>query len=110
MIISKRTYRERRRDYYDKLRLVQSIGVAVLLGLLWWKSSAATEAQLRDQVTFVLQIFDPILHYIYLGNMCVISGWISQINSLIILGWSAFLHLHILDIFITIWSSICFSL
>lgn len=50
MIIMKRTFRERRRDYFDKLRLLQSLGVAVLLGLLWWKSSAATEAQLRDQV------------------------------------------------------------
>ncbi|PPR83635.1 hypothetical protein GOBAR_AA37073 [Gossypium barbadense] len=49
MIIMKRTFRERRRDYFDKLRLLQSLGVAVLLGLLWWKSSAATEAQLRDQ-------------------------------------------------------------
>ena len=63
MILTKRTFRERRRDYCDKLRLLQSLGVAVLLGLLWWKSSAATEAQLRDQVTFgniILQIFDPI--------------------------------------------------
>ncbi|EOY11952.1 hypothetical protein QUC31_001574 [Theobroma cacao] len=56
MIISKRTFRERRRDYFDKLRLVQSVGVAVLLGLLWWKSSAATEAQLRDQVGLLFYI------------------------------------------------------
>lgn len=50
MILLKRTFRERRRDYFDKLRLVQALGVAVLLGLLWWKSETGTEAQLRDQV------------------------------------------------------------
>lgn len=49
-ILFKRTFKERRRDYFDQLRLIQSFGVAVLLGLLWWKSSFATEAQLRDQV------------------------------------------------------------
>jgi hypothetical protein len=50
MILLKRTFKERCRDYFDKLRLVQAIGVAVLLGLLWWKSNIDTEAQLRDQV------------------------------------------------------------
>ncbi|XP_024029813.1 ABC transporter G family member 26 [Morus notabilis] len=49
-ILSKRTFRERWRDYFDKLRLVQAVGVAVLLGLLWWKSKTDTEAHLRDQV------------------------------------------------------------
>ncbi|XP_009781518.2 ABC transporter G family member 26 [Nicotiana sylvestris] len=55
-ILSKRTYKERCRDYFDKLRLVQSLGVAVLLGLLWWKSSTATEAQLRDQIGLMFYI------------------------------------------------------
>jgi len=50
MILSRRTLRERYREYFDTLRLVQAVGVAVLLGLLWWKSNTATEAQLRDQV------------------------------------------------------------
>ena len=50
MILSKRTFRERCSDYFDKLRLVQATGVAVILGLLWWKSNTDTEAQLRDQV------------------------------------------------------------
>lgn len=50
LIISRRTFRERRIDYFDKLRLVQSLGVAVVLGLLWWKSKTDTEAHLRDQV------------------------------------------------------------
>lgn len=50
LILSRRTFRERRRDYFDKLRLVQSLGVAVVLGLLWWKSKTDTEAHLRDQV------------------------------------------------------------
>ncbi|GMH05854.1 hypothetical protein Nepgr_007694 [Nepenthes gracilis] len=56
LILFKRTFRERLRDYLDKLRLVQSIGVAVLLGLLWWKSNNATEAQLRDQIGLMFYI------------------------------------------------------
>ncbi|KAF6153827.1 hypothetical protein GIB67_001060 [Kingdonia uniflora] len=55
-ILSKRTFKERCRDYFDKLRLVQSLGVAVLLGLLWWKSKTGTEAQLRDQVGLMFYI------------------------------------------------------
>ncbi|CAM8955763.1 unnamed protein product [Rhodiola kirilowii] len=55
-IIAKRTYKERCQDYFDKLRLVQSIGIAFLLGLLWWKSSFSTEAQLRDQVGLLFYI------------------------------------------------------
>ena len=50
LVLSKRTFRERVRDYMDILRLFQAIGVAVLLGLLWWKSRVKNEAQLRDQV------------------------------------------------------------
>lgn len=46
----KRTFKERWRDYFDQIRLIQALGVAVLLGLLWWKSNIKTEAQLRDQV------------------------------------------------------------
>nr|DAD29867.1 TPA_asm: hypothetical protein HUJ06_031335 [Nelumbo nucifera] len=56
MILSRRTFRERYRDYFDKLRFVQSLGVAVLLGLLWWKSKTGTEAQLRDQVGLMFYI------------------------------------------------------
>lgn len=52
-ILFKRTYKERWRDYFDLLRLVQAFGVAILLGLLWWKSNTRTEAQLRDQVRMV---------------------------------------------------------
>ncbi|CAK7324474.1 unnamed protein product [Dovyalis caffra] len=55
-ILYKRTFRERRRDYFDKLRLVQALGVAVLLGLLWWKSKTGSEAQLRDQVGLMFYI------------------------------------------------------
>ncbi|CAH8260300.1 unnamed protein product [Arabidopsis lyrata] len=56
LILSRRTFRERRRDYFDKLRLVQSLGVAVVLGLLWWKSKTDTEAHLRDQVGLMFYI------------------------------------------------------
>ncbi|XP_004498150.1 ABC transporter G family member 26-like [Cicer arietinum] len=56
VILSKRTYRARCKDYFDKLRLVQALGVALLLGLLWWKSSTNTEAQLRDQVGLAFYI------------------------------------------------------
>ncbi|XP_052206871.1 ABC transporter G family member 26 [Diospyros lotus] len=56
MILSRRTFRERYTEYFDTLRLVQAVGVAVLLGLLWWKSNTATEAQLRDQVGLMFYI------------------------------------------------------
>ncbi|XP_011095584.2 ABC transporter G family member 26 isoform X1 [Sesamum indicum] len=55
-ILFKRTFKERWRDYFDQLRLIQAFGVAVLLGLLWWKSSTATEAQLRDQIGLLFYI------------------------------------------------------
>ncbi|KAL9271431.1 ABC transporter G family member 26-like protein [Drosera capensis] len=56
VILFKRTFRQRRRDYFDTVRLVQAIGVAVLLGLLWWKSKNGTEAQLRDQIGLMFYI------------------------------------------------------
>ncbi|KAG6637842.1 hypothetical protein I3843_11G201000 [Carya illinoinensis] len=56
MVLSKRTFRERCKDYFDKLRLVQALGVAVLLGLLWWKSKIDTEAHLRDQIGLLFYI------------------------------------------------------
>ncbi|XP_058210112.1 ABC transporter G family member 26 [Rhododendron vialii] len=56
VILSKRTFIERWRDYFDKLRLVQALGVALLLGLLWWKSKYGTEAQLRDQIGLMFYI------------------------------------------------------
>ncbi|XP_057870440.2 ABC transporter G family member 26 isoform X3 [Cryptomeria japonica] len=55
-VLSKRNFRERYRDYFDKLRFFQAIGVAVLLGFLWWKSKIETEAQLRDQVGLMFYI------------------------------------------------------
>lgn len=55
-VLWKRTYRERCTDYFDKLRIVQAIGVALLLGLLWWKSKIGTEAELRDQVINIASI------------------------------------------------------
>ncbi|XP_073309085.1 ABC transporter G family member 26-like [Primulina huaijiensis] len=55
-IIFKRTFKERWRDYFDHLRLLQAFGVAFLLGLLWWKSNTATEAQLRDQIGLLFYI------------------------------------------------------
>ncbi|KAE8098899.1 hypothetical protein FH972_016927 [Carpinus fangiana] len=56
MILLRRTFRERCTDYFDKLRLVQALGVAVLLGLLWWKSNIDTEAHLRDQIGLMFYI------------------------------------------------------
>ncbi|KAH7544568.1 hypothetical protein JRO89_XS15G0186200 [Xanthoceras sorbifolium] len=56
ILIELRTFKERCRDYFDKLRLVQALGIAVLLGLLWWKSQTGTEAQLRDQVGLIFYI------------------------------------------------------
>nr|XP_043620925.1 ABC transporter G family member 26 [Erigeron canadensis] len=56
LILFRRTYRERWRDYFDLLRIIQSLGVAILLGLLWWKSSYATEAHLRDQIGLLFYV------------------------------------------------------
>ncbi|XP_058744995.1 ABC transporter G family member 26-like [Vicia villosa] len=56
IILYKRTFRARCKDYFDILRLVQAVGIALLLGLLWWKSSIDTEAQLRDQVGLMFYI------------------------------------------------------
>ncbi|CAJ1963842.1 unnamed protein product [Sphenostylis stenocarpa] len=39
-----------------ELKLVQALGIALLLGLLWWNSSTNTEAQLRDQVGLAFYI------------------------------------------------------
>ncbi|KAG2394797.1 hypothetical protein LR48_Vigan09g093300 [Vigna angularis] len=56
MILSRRTYKARRKEYFDKLRLFQALGIALVLGLLWWKSSINTEAGLRDQVGLAFYI------------------------------------------------------
>ncbi|WCJ42026.1 ABC-2 type transporter family protein [Euphorbia peplus] len=56
MILLKRTFKERCRDYFDKVRLIQAVGVAILLGLLWWKSQTRTEAQLRDQIGLMFYV------------------------------------------------------
>ncbi|KAJ4767266.1 ABC transporter-like protein [Rhynchospora pubera] len=56
MILSKRSFRERSGDYLDKLRILQAVGVAALLGLLWWNSQIGTEAQLRDQIGLIFYI------------------------------------------------------
>ncbi|XP_057439790.1 ABC transporter G family member 26 [Lotus japonicus] len=56
LILYKRTFRARCKEYFDKLRLVQALGIAFLLGLLWWKSSTNTEAELRDQVGLMFYI------------------------------------------------------
>ncbi|MCO5597653.1 hypothetical protein L7F22_051734 [Adiantum nelumboides] len=56
LVLSNRMFRERARDYFDLLRLSQAIGVAILLGLLWWQSKIETEAQLRDQVGLIFYI------------------------------------------------------
>ncbi|KAK3130791.1 hypothetical protein QOZ80_6BG0498120 [Eleusine coracana subsp. coracana] len=55
-VLSRRTFRERAADYLDKMRLAQAVGVALLLGLLWWKSETGNEAQLRDQVGLIFYI------------------------------------------------------
>ncbi|KAK7386020.1 hypothetical protein VNO78_32066 [Psophocarpus tetragonolobus] len=56
VILYKRTFRARCKDYFDKLRLLQALGIALLLGLLWWKSSTNTEAEVRDQVGLMFYI------------------------------------------------------
>ncbi|WJX60438.1 ABC transporter G member 26 [Trifolium repens] len=55
-ILYKRTFKARCMEYFDILRLVQALGIALLLGLLWWKSTINTEVQLRDQVGLMFYI------------------------------------------------------
>ncbi|KAH7421437.1 hypothetical protein KP509_13G057300 [Ceratopteris richardii] len=55
-VISNRMFRERVRDYFEVLRFSQAVGVAILLGLLWWQAKIETEAQLRDQVGLIFYI------------------------------------------------------
>ncbi|MCI03240.1 ABC transporter G family member 26-like, partial [Trifolium medium] len=50
------SFKARCMEYFDILRLVQALGIALLLGLLWWKSSINTEAELRDQVGLMFYI------------------------------------------------------
>lgn len=94
-IVSKRTFKERSKDYFDKLRLLQAVGVALLLGLLWWKSKIDTEPQLRDQVSVS----------VFLHQLTTIESK-SLSKQLLFADWFIVLHLHILDIIITLWSSI----
>ena len=75
LVLSKRTFRERVRDYMDFLRLFQAIGVSILLGLLWLRSKVENEAQLRDQVfakSFYLYISSSfllmLLHHYMIKN------------------------------------------
>ncbi|QHN90934.1 ABC transporter G family member [Arachis hypogaea] len=56
IILYKRTFTARCKDYFDKFRLIQALGIAIILGLLWWKSSTNTEAQLRDQIGLMFYI------------------------------------------------------
>ncbi|CAJ2633648.1 unnamed protein product [Trifolium pratense] len=56
VILYKRSFKARCMEYFDILRLVQALGIALLLGLLWWKSSINTEAELRDQVGLMFYI------------------------------------------------------
>ncbi|KAG0624484.1 hypothetical protein M758_3G251200 [Ceratodon purpureus] len=49
LILFKRTWTERRKDYFNVLKFVQAIGVAVLLGLLWWQGKLETNANIQDQ-------------------------------------------------------------
>ncbi|KAH9556799.1 hypothetical protein CY35_07G049200 [Sphagnum magellanicum] len=57
LILFKRTFNERRVDYFSSLKILQAIGVAVLLGLLWWRSKTQTNADIQDQATS-----NPIAH------------------------------------------------
>lgn len=96
MILSRRTYKARRKEYFDKLRLVQALGIALVLGLLWWKSSINTEAGLRDQVISMALFI----------SCCNIKLLITTF----VAGWFSILHLYILDIFMHFCSSLCLSI
>ncbi|CAK9231345.1 unnamed protein product [Sphagnum troendelagicum] len=56
LILFKRTFNERRVDYFSSLKILQAIGVAVLLGLLWWRSKTQTNADIQDQLGLIFYI------------------------------------------------------
>ncbi|XP_024388362.1 ABC transporter G family member 26 [Physcomitrium patens] len=59
LILFKRTWTERRKDYFSALKFVQAIGVSALLGLLWWQGKLETNANIQDQqgLLFYINIF-----------------------------------------------------
>ncbi|RWW63034.1 hypothetical protein BHE74_00029806, partial [Ensete ventricosum] len=50
---------ERRHDYLSWMRITQVLAIAVILGLLWWKSSSTTTRGLEDQagLLFFISVF-----------------------------------------------------
>lgn len=91
MVLSKRTFRMRYREYFDVFRLVQALGVSVLLGLLWWKSNPSTEAQLRDQA----RLHNSTVSYCFSYKSLIYIFGIAA-------GWSDVLHMYLLDLYINI--------
>ncbi|GMH26573.1 hypothetical protein Nepgr_028416 [Nepenthes gracilis] len=54
-----RGLKERRHDYFSWLRITQVLTIAIILGLLWWKSDNKTQNGLQDQtgLLFFLAVF-----------------------------------------------------
>ncbi|CAL9096005.1 unnamed protein product [Musa acuminata var. zebrina] len=50
---------ERRHDYLSWMRITQVLAIAVILGLLWWKSSSTTTRGIEDQagLLFFISVF-----------------------------------------------------
>ncbi|CAM6121272.1 unnamed protein product [Calypogeia fissa] len=56
IILCRRNCKERRKDYLNILRLCQGLAVAILLGMLWWRSKLETEQDVRDQLGLLFYI------------------------------------------------------
>lgn len=99
-VLLKRTFKERCRDYFDYLRIIQATVVAILLGLLWWKSNTTTEAHLRDQV----RVTPSFSLYVLARLLCLSTDELTILTA--ISDRFNVLHLHLLDIDINIWGSL----
>ncbi|KAK6940008.1 ABC transporter family G domain [Dillenia turbinata] len=49
LVLIRRGFKERRHEYFSKVRIIQVISTAVIVGLLWWHSDASSSKGLQDQ-------------------------------------------------------------
>ncbi|XP_043719161.1 ABC transporter G family member 22-like isoform X2 [Telopea speciosissima] len=50
-LLFSRGLKERRHEYLSSLRVIQVISMAIITGLLWWRSDASSPKRLQDQVS-----------------------------------------------------------
>ncbi|KAG1363227.1 putative ABC transporter G family member 22 [Cocos nucifera] len=58
-ILFRRGLKQRRHDYLSSIRVTQVLATAVIIGLLWWQSSASTPKKIQDRagLLFFISVF-----------------------------------------------------